>query len=914
MRIFNKFLKKKVEFEVDLYTLKNGDSSPFMLDAKLSVHKNEINISNSSKKCTFYEENIYDFKYHEVDMCQFKYLCKNVIEEYGIVFSNISGMYNFYKYIMYAYLKGNIILCRNVNLFKYKNNKKILYKRNYHGVLIFNTDKCEHLLIVVKSNREEKKKALPTAEDAKAETMEGGVVGTTQATTVETVTEIGTLTKMETKETEKMLEGNVVGSLVEERKHHASLEKREDVYAEKKLKDAEKKKEGNENDEEKEAEKEEERKNAECEIYYKEVTIENLRQLYKRNKIFLVYVLNTYNDVYLNNESLGIYIKKYIYKNCYKYIEYKGLYSDAERFMSFFVPRKYGAAGKGGKGKEKQVSKESEKEKYTVKKEKDPALDALANRHENDAPVMQSVVKAEDQNTDAKDLGTSSTSEATSKENKKLENETKATNGITDNNVLHYEGEDAILKWNEKVLITFDSESILLDYIQKILIYRYDFKNDILNIKEDYLNTQTSIGFNNKNIDDRDIEDGKSYYSREDKRIYDYDENGSAYLESDSEEEVDKATGDESDMKFKHVNVTGKYSFVLRQNYLLPKKYKRKFSRSRIGGSKNNENAYNKITNDLNIYLFDEYGKEKRMYNSDNKLFTYNDEKCVPKDFQVNDDAGNKLIFLDEQKNTNMYMVDVNTEKVVQKWDTEYIPIEKLLKKRENLYCGYNQKSLYYVDTRMKDCVQNIVQYRTGAPIEHAAIDEEGHILLMNADGELKYYDGQLNYNNVIKRCKNVLYCARDVVHITTTKDGKYSIITCEQSIILCDNYIDNKWLFENVVKVDDRYKQKKICLQIHYVDVISNNLGDYRFIRSDISDDKSFIFTFAQNFYVIWNFKDAINDKVSYVIKKTDTTISDLSLFNVNDVQGVVLATEDKLTAKKITERTIKQFKAPKG
>lgn len=907
MRIFNKFLKKKVEFEVDLYALKNGDSSPFMLDAKLSVYKNEINISNSSKKCTFYEENIYDFKYHEVDMCQFKYLCKNVVEEYGLVFSDISGMYNFYKYIMYTYLKGNIILCRNVNLFKYENNKKILYKRNYYGVLIFNTDKCEHLLVVVKSNREDKKKALPTAEDTKA--------GTTPSTTVETATEIGAVIKLETKETEKILEGEAVGNLVAERKHHTPIEKREDLHEDKKLKD-EKKKESSENDEEKEAEKEEERKNAECEIYYKEVTVENLRQLYKRNKIFLVFVLSTYNDVYLSNESLGIYIKKYIYKNCYKHIEYKGLYSDAERFMHFFVPRKYGGGG-GGKGKEKQVTKDPERDKYNVKKEKDSVVDASAKGHENEAPLMRSVIKGEDKSADEKNIVTSSTSEEASKEKKKLENEIKTangTNGITDDHVPYNEGEVAILKWNEKVLITFDSESILLDYIQKILIYRYDFKNDILNIKEDYLNTQTSIGFNNKSIDDRYMEDGKSDHSREEKRADDNDENGSVYLESDSEEEVDKVTGDESDMKFKHVNVTGKYSFVLRQNYLIPKRYRRKFSRSLIGNSKKNENTYNKIKNDLNIYLFDEYGKEKRTYNSDNKLFTYNDEKCVPKDFQVNDDAGNKLIFLDEQKDTNMYMVDVNTEKVVQKWDTEYVPIEKLLKKRENLYCGYNANSLYYVDTRMKDCVQNMVQYKTGAPIEHAAIDEKGHILLMNADGELKYYDGQLNYNEAIKRCKNVLYCARDVVHITTTKDGEYSIITCEQSIILCSNYIDNKWLFENVVKVESRYKQKKICLQIHYADMISNNLGDYRFIRSDISDDKSFIFTFAQNFYVIWNFKDAINDKVSYVIKKTDKSISDLSLFNVNDVQGVVLATEDKLTAKKITERTIKQFKAPKS
>lgn len=899
MRIFNKFLKKKVEFEVDLYTLKDGDSSPFMLDAKLSVHKNEINISNSSKKCTFYEENIYDFKYHEVDMCQFKYLCKNVVEEYGMVFSDVSGMYNFYKYIMYTYIKGNIILCRNVNLFKYENSRKILYKKNYYGVLIFNTDKCEHLLIVVKSNREEKKKALQTVEDPKT--------GTTVA--VEKITDTERVNKLETEDTEKISEEDTVISLAGERKNHTPFEKREDLSADEKLKDK-KKKEDSEHDEEKEAEKEEERKNAECEIYYKEVTIENLRQLYKRNKIFIVYVLSTYNDVYLSNESLGIYTRKYAYKNCYKYIEYKGLYSDAENFMRFFVPRKWKCGGK--KGKEKQVSKESKKEIVPVKKEKDSTVDSSANGHENETQVMQKEIK-EEQTADSKDIVMSNTSEASSKEKQKVENETKGTNGTTDDKVPYNEGEDAVLKWNEKVLITFDSESILLDYIQKILIYRYDFKNDILNIKEDYLNTQTSIGFNNKSVDARDIEDEKSD-TKEEKHADDNDENGSEYLESDSEEEVDTVTRDQSDMKFKHVNVAGKYSFVLRQNYLIPKRNRRKFSRSHIGGGNNNADTYSKIKNDLNIYLFDEYGKEKRTYNSDNKLFRYNDETCVPKDFQVNDDAGNKLIFLDERKDTNMYMVDVNTEKVVQKWDTEYVPIEKLLKKRENLYCGYNENSIYYVDTRMKDCVQSMVQYKTGAPIEHAAIDEEGHILLMNADGELKYYDGQLNYNNVIKRCKNVLYCAKDAVHITTTKDGEYSIITCEQSIIICDNFIDNKWLFENVVKVENRYKQKKICLQVHYADVISNHLEDYKFIRSDISDDQSFIFTFAQNFYVIWNFKDAINGKVSYVIKKTDKNISDLSLFNVNDVQGVVLATEDKLTAKKITERTIKQFKAPKA
>ncbi|CRH02789.1 conserved Plasmodium protein, unknown function [Plasmodium relictum] len=800
--IFNKFFKKKIEFETDLYVLKNEESTPLLLDAKLYIKKNEILIYNNSKKYIFYEDNIHDFKYHELDMCQFKYLLHNVVEEYGLVFSDISNMHYFYKYIMFSYIKGNIILYKNVSLYKYKEPNKVLYKKNYYGILIFNTSKCEHLLIIVKSNREEVN---------------------------------------EENEEDALLNESNITEKIESRK---IKEKIKDVESEK---------------------------------YYKEFTIENIKELYKRNKIFLIYILNSFNDIYLSSDSVGIHAKKYLFKNFFKFIEYKTLYPDGDNYKKYFINNDNNREKKKKKNMQNKLSNQNSKDSDEI---------YLMNNNsitENGEHILDDDLSILDKKIEEAD-------------NIKIKNENdklkEQKNEVSNNSRDKKEEEDNISlklnKWNEKTLIILDSDIILIDYIKKILIYRYDFKNDVVSIKQDYIDTHIKCHNNNNN-------EGKKDYESDN----DTNKKDKCMLLSDSEGSDDLNEEDSSDMKYKYLSTTGKFSFVLRQNYI-PQRAKRLMNKNEK--RENNIINFDNINNDLNIYKFDEYGKERRIYNSNKNLFQYKNEKCIPKNFHVNDNEGSKMIFLDEKNENNLFMIDVNTEKIVEKWNTEYIPIVKLLKKEENIYCGYNKNSLYYIDTRMKSCIQNLLQYSKNASnIEHASMDEKGRIILTNSQGELKYYDGKLNKSNVIKKSKNVVFCANDIVHLTASLDGIYSIVTCQKNVIICENLIENNTLFETVIKKCDRTKQKKILLQIHYVDVFTYSLGDYKFIKSIINHDNSFIFTLSQNFYVVWNFKQAINENISYVIKKVNENISDISFFNVNNIQGIIMATENTLKSKKI-------------
>ncbi|CAD2114164.1 conserved Plasmodium protein, unknown function [Plasmodium vinckei] len=806
--IFNRLFKKKLEIEVDLYILKK-ESTPLALDAKLSINKNEISIYNSSKKYIFNENNIHDFKYHEIDMCQFKYLQNGLVEEYGLVFSEIKNMYYFYKYIMLSYLNGNIILTRKINLYKYTQLEKKLFKKNYFAVLIFNTSKCEHILVVVRSNKIKKEKC------ANIQGNEKDVINID-------------LTTLETDQEE-----NKCITISDDAKSELAYDK-------------------------------------ECEQYYEEFSIKNLKELYKRNKVFLIYILNSFNDIYLGTESIGLHIQKYFISNMLKFIEYKALYSDGENYKKYYV--------------EDTESSED--------------ISNSANIDDKENTNIRGIKKGKEKNN----------------QEKCLDKINKESNGDNNNDV-----GNEINKLNEKLLIIIESNKILIEYIRNILIYRHDFKNNIIHIKQNYADTHLNSQVCGKYSDIDERERNDSRYSDNDREDNDDNKSKHQSVLSDFENSDNLDDNDSNtDMKYKYVNTNEKYSFVFRQNYMpskgrrnnkknkwVERREKREHIMDKIETERDEMN-YDNVLNDLSIYKFDEYGKEKKIYNSKKNLFEYKNEKCIPKNAHINDNEGTKIIVLNEKNENNLFMIDVNNEKIIRKWDTEYIPIIELLKKEENIYCGYNKSSIYYVDTRIKNCIQNQLQYSKNTPgIEHASMDKYGRIALSNTHGEIKYFDGKLNKYNTIKNCKNSIFCSNDIVDLIVSQDGFYSVITCEKNVIICENVIENNNrndnVFEKLIKKSDRPKQKKILLQIHYIDVFTYNLGNYVFIKSLINNDNSLIFTFSKKFYVVWYLKEAINDQISYIIKKVNDNISDMSFYNTNNIQGIIMATENSLKSKQI-------------
>ncbi|VEV59284.1 conserved Plasmodium protein, unknown function [Plasmodium vinckei vinckei] len=801
--IFNRLFKKKLEIEVDLYILKK-ESTPLALDAKLSINKNEISIYNSSKKYIFNENNIHDFKYHEIDMCQFKYLQNGLVEEYGLVFSEVKNMYYFYKYIMLSYLNGNIILTRKINLYKYTQLEKKLFKKNYFAVLIFNTSKCEHILVVVRSNKVKKEKC------ANIQGNEKDVINID-------------LTTLGTEQEE-----NKCITISDDTKSELAYDK-------------------------------------ECEQYYEEFSIKNLKELYKRNKVFLIYILNSFNDIYLGTESIGLHIQKYFISNMLKFIEYKTLYSDGENYKKYYVEDSESSEDISNSA---NIDDKENTNICEIKKGKEKCLDKI-NKENN------------------------------------VDNDDNLGNEIN--------------KLNEKLLIIIESNKILIEYIRNILIYRHDFKNNIIHIKQNYADTHLNSQVYGKYSDIDERERNDSRYSDNDKE--DNDDNKSKHYSvlSDFENSDNLDDNDSnSDMKYKYVNTNEKYSFVFRQNYMpskgrrnnkknkwVERREKREHIMDKIETELDDMN-YDNVLNDLSIYKFDEYGKEKKIYNSKKNLFEYKNEKCIPKNAHINDHEGTKIIVLNEKNENNLFMIDINSEKIIRKWDTEYIPIIELLKKEENIYCGYNKSSIYYVDTRIKNCIQNQLQYSKNTPgIEHASMDKYGRIALSNTHGEIKYFDGKLNKYNTIKNCKNSIFCSNDIVDLIVSQDGLYSVITCEKNVIICENVIENNNrndnVFEKLIKKSDRSKQKKILLQIHYIDVFTYNLGNYVFIKSLINNDNSLIFTFSKQFYVVWYLKEAINNQISYIIKKVNDNISDMSFYNTNNIQGIIMATENSLKSKQI-------------
>ncbi|KJP88704.1 hypothetical protein AK88_01585 [Plasmodium fragile] len=820
--LFNKLFKKKTELEVDVYLIKDEQCTPHMLDCKLYINNrgkgsdDQVVIWNSSKKLTLNEDSIHDFKYHELDMCQFKYMKNGVVEEYGLVFSKVENMYYFFKYIMLSYLKGNIVLCRRVNLFKYEEPVKVLYKKDHLGLLAFNTAKYEHLLVILAPEKS------PLAQEERS---------------------------------------------------------RQDVA---------------------------------CAHLYEELTMDNVRELYKRNRVVLIYVLNSFNDIYLSRESIGIHVHRYLVNSLFRFFEYKALYEGGDRYAEYFAEEASGQALTG------EGSLKREEANVVVLADCSPGN--LQTADEEDAYRGMKATPIADDELGLLDKGGQHRSDKMGKRargKKHLEGQTH-TEGQRDADGQTHEGFENELatqlhRMSEKFLLILESEDILIDHIRGVLIYRQDFQNDIINIKRDFMETQATKEATGEPVatpTEAEMHTGGSPQKGGFVLLSESDSSVASDLsdvtELESAEDGGYAghrTSHTDGMKYKFVNTTGKLSFVLRQNHIPEKRKRRKVKLNRKNESSGREMNYDDVRNDLNIYTFDEYGKEKKIYNSGEEIFKFKNEQCIPKSIHVNDEQGNKILFLNEKNDKHLFIFDTHKEKIIKKWDTEYVPISELIRKEENVYCGYNKKSVYFVDTRIKSCVQNALLYGRNTPdIEHATVDNRGRIILTNSKGEIKYYDGKINKNNVLKKSKNVLLCANDIVHLCTTADGIYSIVTCQKSVLISENCIRSCSLFERVIKREERLEQKKFLLQIHYVDVFTYNLGDYKFEKSTISSDNTLLFTLSAKFYVVWNFKEVLNGRISYVIKKAAEDISDISYFNFSDVQGVLVATENSLKSKKIT------------
>ncbi|EUD66073.1 hypothetical protein C922_03543 [Plasmodium inui San Antonio 1] len=862
--LFNKLFKKKTELEVDVYLIRDEQCTPHMLDCKLYVNKrgkgrgsdDEVVIWNSSKKLTLNEDSIHDFKYHELDMCQFKYIKNGLVEEYGLVFSKVENMYYFFKYIMLSYLKGNIVLCRRVNLFTYEEPVKVPYKKDHLGLLTFNTAKCEHLLVVLAPERS------PLAEGERS---------------------------------------------------------RLDVA---------------------------------CQHLYEELTMENVRELYKRNRVFLIYVLNSFNDLYLSRESIGIHVHRYLVNSLFRFFEYKALYEGGDRYEEYFAEGYFPEEG-SLKREERNVVILGDPSPGTVEAAAqadsyhgmeaiqivDDELGSLDRAVEDEIEMERKGEKRSEKMGKQK-RGKRAKGMKPSEGKRQTEGQTH-TEGQTPTDGQTDEGPENELtaqlhRMSEKFLLILESEDVFIDHIRGILIYRQDFQNDIVSIKRNFVEThargaatmEVATGATTGAATevateavaaptDAEFRTGESspkggfvLLSESDaagKSNADEKSNASDTSDLSDVTKLDGGyprhrTSDTDGMKYKFVNTSGKLSFVLRQNHI-PQRRKRKVKLNRKGYSSEREINYDDVRNDLNIYTFDEYGKEKKIYNSGEEIFRFKNEQCVPKSIHLNDEQGNKILFLNEKNDKHLFIFDTNKEKIVKKWDTEIVPISELIKREENVYCGYNKKSLYFVDTRVKSCVQNALLYGRSTPdIEQATVDNKGRIILTNAKGEIKYYDGKINKDNVLKKSKNVLLCANDIVHLCTTSDGVYSIVTCQKSVVICENSIRSCSLFDRVIKREERLEQNKFLLQIHYVDVFTYNLGDYKFEKSTVSSDNSLVFTLSAKFYVVWNLRDVLNGSISYVIKKAAEEISDISYFNFSDVQGVLVATENSLKSKKIT------------
>ncbi|PHJ25128.1 cytoplasmic protein [Cystoisospora suis] len=310
--------------------------------------------------------------------------------------------------------------------------------------------------------------------------------------------------------------------------------------------------------------------------------------------------------------------------------------------------------------------------------------------------------------------------------------------------------------------------------------------------------------------------------------------------------------------------------------------------------------------NTIQVVGFDEYGKTKIVTTVQDNKFDFNSKHVSPAAALLQD-GGNKMVLVDENRE-NAFMMDLEREKIVQKWDADHMTIGGVMPTRkddlnERTFVAFNPQSIFCMDTRLASNARtHSLSYATKVNFTCGGTDQGGHIATGNAIGDVRLYDGGVNAEGKYKRAKTHLKGLGDpLLHICSLSDGSWVLGTCQKYLVLFPVKLSTNGKTGFVTALG-KQKPHPIVLRLRLEDIAHYNLQELNFTKAEFDANETTIVTSTNNLVIIWDFIAVKRgDLFAYSIRKIHDYIKDVAFAktSVGDSDRVIMATPASVSTK---------------
>lgn len=281
----------------------------------------------------------------------------------------------------------------------------------------------------------------------------------------------------------------------------------------------------------------------------------------------------------------------------------------------------------------------------------------------------------------------------------------------------------------------------------------------------------------------------------------------------------------------------------------------------------------------------------------DGKKFTYKGEQFMPSGGLLHQQEKKLLVVPEHDVEGDVYLMDLSTEKIVQKWDAGGTSIQTMFPTFKNgqssqdpTFLCSNSQNVFMMDTRMdKNAKSTSISYLTNPKLCVGATDEKGHIVMGSRLGALRLFDGEANAKGDFKRAKTLLETIREpITAVDVTRDGAWIVATTKTFLVIfCTRLVGTgKTGFETALgqkKPPPRY------LMLTPDDLVKYQITEIDFAPAKFDAEEDSIVTSTGNMAVVWDFGTVKRGKPIYSIRFANNAIKDVQI--ATNSESVVVA-----------------------
>ena len=219
----------------------------------------------------------------------------------------------------------------------------------------------------------------------------------------------------------------------------------------------------------------------------------------------------------------------------------------------------------------------------------------------------------------------------------------------------------------------------------------------------------------------------------------------------------------------------------------------------------------------------------------------------------------------------------MNEQKLIEQYKIGDEPINDIVAEKKlaeldktNHFIAVSNNGIYKIDPRdhKAGLTEKHIYKGDKYQFDKIVTTSDGNYAIGSLDGTIRLYNNK-NINNKTKACNKFPYLDK-VLHLDTTKDGKWILATFPHELILLPTFLeDDANLYEQTVPIADRQRPKRLKVKLQHLQFCKSENKQMIPARFDESVDRSeaLIISGFGDYVVIWSFDKVLKGYYDYKV-----------------------------------------------